>query len=279
MFTRLAIIMMMILMFRCSSAILSPASRSKVAMPFRSWTCHGSSQNNLCDHLMAAGIIQSDIVKSIMTDTDRSHYMRTGWNERIDVPNAYVDAPFPIGLGQTISAPHMHAIVLEAMRPQLEGISMNVLDVGCGSGYLTACLGRWGRTKQPNGTVFGIDIHTSLVERTRSNIQADDETLFDTIQLQVANGWNGIPSEAPFDAIHVGAAAEELPIQLAMQLKHSGALIVPIGPEHGRQALYKIVRENVSEEFDLEDFAITKLLDVRYVPLVRGTTGGMNMAP
>lgn len=270
-------------MIRSSLAILGarPPVTTTPRMPFRSWTCHGTSQAELCDNLQSAGIIQNDsIVKSLMVETDRKHYMRNTFNE--NGPSAYVDAPFSIGLGQTISAPHMHARVLEDIRPHLDQHdTIKLLDVGCGSGYLTACLGRWCRTKGNHSRVFGIDIHTSLVDRTRWNIHSDDASLLDDqyVSLRVANGWNGMPSEAPFNAIHVGAAAEELPRNLAMQLCESGVLVIPIGHENARQSLYKIVRERLSNEFCLDDFRITKLLDVRYVPLVRGTTGRMNLAP
>lgn len=161
---------------------------------------------------------------------------------------------------------------------------MRLLDVGCGSGYLTACLGRWCRDSHyigRTGRVFGIDIRTALVDRTRRNIKSDDASLMlydldnddntasPIVQLETANGWNGHPAEAPFDGIHVGAAAATFPKLLAMQLKLGGVMIVPIGPDGGTQGLYKVIRERLADQFHLEDFCITKLLDVRYVPLVQ----------
>jgi protein-L-isoaspartate(D-aspartate) O-methyltransferase len=273
-------------------------------MPFRSWTCHGRHQRELCQNLRSAGIIRSEAVYQVMKDTDRKLYMSSvqevpssAWHQQHDCPVYYVDAPYAIGMGQTISAPHMHAHVLEDMLPHLVKSSsssssssddtsrnMRLLDVGCGSGYLTACFGRWchdakymGRT----GRVFGIDIHSTLVDRTQRNIKSDDASLlfYDAddedhvvspiVRLETTNGWNGLPSEAPFDGIHVGAAAASFPKVLAMQLKLGGVMIVPIGPDGGTQSLYKVVRERLADHFHLEDFFITKLLDVRYVPLVQ----------
>jgi protein-L-isoaspartate(D-aspartate) O-methyltransferase len=182
----------------------------------------------------------------------------------------------------------MHAHALEELLPYLQQpststatASVKILDVGCGSGYLTACLGRLVHaTKNKEsilgrpGQVFGVDIYPELVERTRGNILSspvDCELLESkTIQLQVANGWEGLPEEAPFDAIHVGAAAESLPRALAQQLKVGGVLIVPIGPYGGAQKLYKIERvQQASNEFDESDYRVKALLGVQYVPLVK----------
>ena len=230
-----------------------------------------------------------------MQQVDRTNY----------IPNdPYIDAPQTIGLGQTISAPHMHAYVLEEIYPYLTQNAkkttpspedpISVLDVGCGSGYLTATLGRWLQSKKPttlvpagsgksilfpNGTplhskVFGIDVHPPLVELTKTNISKQDKDLLDSglVTLALKDGWKGWPAHAPFDAIHVGAAAESLPEDLAIQLKVGGVLIIPIGPDGGEQKLYKIERISDtgygSGRYADEDFRISVLLGVRYVPLV-----------
>ena len=101
------------------------------------------------------------------------------------------------------------------------------------------------------------------------------------------DGWKGLPEHAPFDAIHVGAAATSLPKILANQLKVGGVLIIPIGPQEQHQVLYKIkrVKEAANDEsrcnnndnyytseepFRRDDFEVRPLLGVRYVPLVKG---------
>ena len=185
----------------------------------------------------------------------------------------------------------MHAHVLEEMIPYLlpkttndHATPVKILDVGCGSGYLTACLGRLVHSQQSSssilgrpGKVFGVDIYPELVARSKRNIQSSpiDKELLEsgTIQLSVGNGWQGLSDEAPFDAIHVGAAAEELPKALAVQLKVGGVLIVPIGPQGQAQILYKVerVKQQDTEQFafDSTDYQIKQLLGVQYVPLVR----------
>ena len=146
-------------------------------------------------------------------------------------------------------------------------------------GYLTACMGRWVHPKnsqeQPmlgkTGTVYAMDIHKKLVDNTRNNIMKADADLLEsnTVQLQVGDGWKGWPEAAPFDAIHVGAAADGFPAALAGQLKLGGTLVVPIGPEYGVQYFYNVkrVKETCNPK---EDYKMTKLMGVRYVPLVHG---------
>lgn len=242
----------------------------------RAWTCHGRNQRDLVDRLMQAGIVQTPAVKRVLEVVDRANFIPK---------NPYMDAPQGIGLGQTISAPHMHAHVLEEIYPYLVGKEdLKVLDVGCGSGYLTAAMGRWIQNPPSSsydstlgshvtGKVFGVDVHQGLVELSKNNMQKADADLLDTgvVTLQLGDGWKGLASEAPFDAIHVGAAADGMPFELVAQLKVGGVMIIPIGPQSQIQNLYKIERISSNDPigFDANDYRITSLLGVRYVPLVR----------
>ncbi|GKY93667.1 hypothetical protein MPSEU_000334100 [Mayamaea pseudoterrestris] len=278
------------------------------------WHCHGRNQRELVQNLMEANIIRHSQVAQIMSMVDRKYYLpklsSLFGGDASAALYPYVDAPQSIGHGQTISAPHMHAHVLEEIVPHLLPVTddedspaasnddessmlqpVKILDVGCGSGYLTACFGRLVHTSPPltpnsilgrPGKVFGVDIYPELVARSKQNIQSGpDKELLEagTIQLMIANGWKGLPNEAPFDAIHVGAAAEELPTALAMQLKVGGVLIVPVGPQGEAQVLYKVervkqqheydAREEPDGAFDPSDYRIKQLLGVQYVPLVK----------
>jgi protein-L-isoaspartate(D-aspartate) O-methyltransferase len=241
----------------------------------------------MVSRLKQAGIIQSDAVAAVMEAVDRRHYVP-------DETVAYQDTPLSIGLGQTISAPHMHAHVLQEIYPYVQNKpNVKFLDVGCGSGYLTACFARWiqpkpttitpgGKTTTTttttttsflgatSGRVYGIDIHKHLVDMTKINMQKADGDLLDITVLSTTNGWHGLPDAAPFDAIHVGAAAAEFPQELATQLKKDGVLIVPVGPQYAAQSLIKVQRidDRHGNQFDASEYKFTELLGVRYVPLV-----------
>jgi protein-L-isoaspartate(D-aspartate) O-methyltransferase len=283
--------------------VLTKQTHTSTAAIMKEWNCHGSSQKELVQHLVAAGIITSPEVQRTLTAVDRQYYIP--WNPYRDTPQP-LDAPDHHGeTGQTISAPHMHAHALEAILPHVQHRMrynyhhyddqppIRILDVGCGSGYLTTAFARWfqlpggapGILNYP-GQVYGMDVVQALVDRTLKNIQRADGDLLKgttttasepTIQLRVGNGWQGWKEHAPFDVIHVGAAAADFPYELASQLAYPhGVMVVPIGPRDGSQHLYKIVRyQNTAKGAAAAntmhlaaDYHITPLLGVRYVPLV-----------
>lgn len=147
-----------------------------------------------------AGIVKSPINIESLLKVDRKNYVHTP-------ESAYDDAPQPIGYSATISAPHMHAHVLEDLLPPLLQASkdspekpLSILDVGCGSGYLTAVFGRMveKERKSPklnSGKVYGIDVIPQLVELSKNNIMKEDGDLFksNTVQVMVRDGWKGYP--------------------------------------------------------------------------------------
>jgi len=233
----------------------------------RAWTCHGRNQKELVDKLKQASIILSDRVASVMESVDRQYFCPS---------TPYHDSPQSIGLGQTISAPHMHAHALEEISKSLQessSLSLEILDVGVGSGYLAACLGQLVHPPNPilgkTGKVYGIDVWPKLIEKSKKNIDDFNPSLLrdGTVQISLGDGWKGMEGHQ-FDAIHVGAAASQLPQILMMQLKVGGVMLIPVGPEGGVQILYRIQKCQDNIVFEEQNFAIKELLEVRYVPLI-----------
>ncbi|GFR81356.1 protein-L-isoaspartate O-methyltransferase [Elysia marginata] len=179
------------------------------------WRSSGNSNSNLVDNLASNGIIKSERVISAMKKIDRGHFCKS---------NPYADSPQSIGFAVTISAPHMHAHALELLSDHLvEG--SKALDVGSGSGYLTACMAMM---VGKSGKAIGIDHIPELVEESRVNINKDIVTraMLETerLMLVVGDGRQGFAPEAPFDAIHVGAAAPTLPEAVSSSLIQSVSL-------------------------------------------------------
>lgn len=164
---------------------------------------------------------------------------------------AYHDAALPIGFGQTISRPSVHAVYLELA--ELEG-SERVLEVGTGSGFQTALLARLA------GEVYSVERIRELADPARERLEA----LGVEAWIRVGDGRRGWPEAAPFDVILVAAAVPDIPRRLCRQLAVGGRLLVPIGNPRG-QTLVRVRRRGegwMAEEVDA----------ARFVPLA-GETG------
>jgi protein-L-isoaspartate(D-aspartate) O-methyltransferase len=187
---------------------------------------------------------------------------------------AYDDRPLPIGHGQTISAPHVHALALEVARetlarettsPLRPTVDAWILDVGSGSGYLTGAFAALLKEMNIKGHVVGIERCKPLADQSKENLaNAGCAALLRSgaISIHCRSAFS-YTSDHLFDFIHVGAAANELPQNLVGLLRDGGRLLLPIGPndEGGVQEMSLVTKQGSSVE-------IKGLLQVRYVPLV-----------
>ncbi len=164
---------------------------------------------------------------------------------------AYSDYPLPIGYGQTISAPHMVAIMCELL-DLLPG--QKVLEVGGGSGYHAAVVAE---LVGKNGKVIMIERIPELAERARRTLKALG---YDNVKVVVGDGSEGYAEEMPYDRIYVTAAAPAIPKPLVEQLKPGGKMVIPVGD--AIQELY-VVEKGWSGEIKKKRWG-----GVRFVPLV-----------
>lgn len=146
--------------------------------------------------------------------------------------NAYVDHPLSIGWGQTISAPHMVAIMCDLLDIQ-DG--MKILEIGAGSGYHAAVMA----VLAGSGHVYAVETIKELVKFARNNLKKAGITNVTIIQ---ADGSLGLPEYAPYDRISVACAAPEILKSLTDQLKIQGRLIIPVG--RWFQQLYLVTKIN-----------------------------------
>lgn len=179
-------------------------------------------RRRLVERLRAAGLEDLAILHAF-DEVPRHHFVPDALH-----PRAYDDIALPIGHGQTISRPGVHALHL-TLAELREG--ERVLEVGTGSGFQTGLLVTLGVR------VFSVERIPALAERATARLEA----LGLEAELRVGDGSEGWPERAPFDAILVGAAASEVPRALEAQLAPGGRLIVPVG-QGSDQRLLRIRR-------------------------------------
>jgi protein-L-isoaspartate(D-aspartate) O-methyltransferase len=192
--------------------------------------------------LRSRGIADARVLEAMLR-VPRHEFVPESYREQ-----AYEDHPLPIGEGQTISQPYVVAAMLATL--QLNP-SDKVLEVGTGSGYVTALLAELA------GEVHSIERHTLLAENAH-NLLA--RLGYKNVNPITGDGSLGLPDAAPFDAIIVSAAAADVPHALLDQLGEGGRMIIPVGNAESQQLLFirKINGQAVSSAREA----------VRFVPLI-----------
>ena len=133
---------------------------------------------------------------------------------------AYVDTPLEIGNGQTISAPHMVAIMCEALDIKK---GQSILEIGAGSGYHAAIVSKIVGEK---GHIYTVERFPALAERAKKNLE---NAGIKNVTVETGDGSEGLPQHAPYERIYVTCAAPEIPKPLVEQLKDLGKMLVPVG--------------------------------------------------
>jgi protein-L-isoaspartate(D-aspartate) O-methyltransferase len=199
-------------------------------------------RRRLIETLQNNGISDLAVLRAI-DEVPRHLFVPSGVRHR-----AYEDSALPIGNGQTISQPSVHARYLQELR--LTGRE-RVLEIGTGSAYQTALLGKL--VEQ----VFSIERVGALMDRSREVLQ---RLSVRNVSLLLGDGTLGWSSYAPYDAILVSAAAPQVPQPLAEQLGEGGRLLIPLG---GRDEQVLAVLTKRGAELERRDIG-----PVRFVPLM-----------
>ena len=174
-------------------------------------SARGPTQQDLVEAVAAVGVRDRRLLGT-MREIPRTDFVPPGMARR-----AYVDAPVPIPHDQVTTQPSLVAKMVEAL--ELEG-GENVLEVGTGYGYQTAILARLG------GFVWSIERWADLAEAAKRNLERHG---IENVQVVVADGSEGLPEHAPFDAVLVSAAFPRVPEPLVEQLTVGGSLVQPLG--------------------------------------------------
>lgn len=194
--------------------------------------------------LLARGIHDVRVIAA-MRAVPREEFVRPA-----DRAEAHSDGPLEIGEGQTISQPYIVAAMLAALELRETD---RVLEVGAGSGYAAAVVGRCARE------VWAIERHASLEAEARARME---RLGYANVHVVHGDGTRGLPAHAPYDAILVSAGGPEIPSALMDQLADGGRMVIPVGSAHD-QTLVRVRREGTHlHEEPLEP--------VRFVPLVAG---------
>lgn len=163
---------------------------------------------------------------------------------------AYDDGPLPIEAEQTISQPYIVAAMIDAAEVSPGD---RVLEIGAGSGYAAAVMSRIA------AEVIAVERHQELAKLARARLARFG---YDNVRIVEGDGSEGLPDEAPFEAILCAASGSHVPRALLAQLSAGGILVMPVGAPNAVQNLVKVTRRGEAA-FEQQDLG-----PVRFVPLI-----------
>lgn len=220
---------------------LKAKDRAGAALPPAGDVFKARRENMVARQIEARGVNDPGVLNA-MREVPRHEFMPENLRKA-----AYADGPAPIGRGQTISQPFIVAYMTQAL-----GLKPGdkVLEIGTGSGYQAAVLSRL------TSNVFSVEIVCELERAARRRL---DRLGYSSVRTQCADGYNGWPQEAPFDAIMLTAAPEHVPQPLLDQLKVGGRLVMPVGAVFSQELiLVRKTKTGLEKE---------TLLPVAFVPM------------
>ena len=206
---------------------------------------HKGLRQQLVEQLRAKGII-NEAVLSAINEVPRHIFLDSSFVEL-----AYQDKAFPIGSGQTISQPHTVAFQTQLLQVEK---SMKVLEIGTGSGYQACVLAAMG------AKVFTIERQRNLYFKTKDIL----EQLPFRVKTFLGDGFEGLPSYAPFDRVIITAGAPSLPEVLLQQMKVGGIMVIPLDQVDGEGQTMLRVTKTEDGTLKKESFG-----DFQFVPMLK----------
>lgn len=205
-------------------------------------------RKQLVDNIRQKGITDENVLAAI-NNIPRHYFLDTAF-EGI----AYEDRAFPIGEGQTISQPYTVAYQTQLLeiRP-----FEKVLEIGTGSAYQSCVLG------EMKANVYTIERQKKLFEQIR---QFPFKSRYPTLRFFYGDGYEGLPTFAPFDKVLVTAAAPRIPEKLLQQMKIGGKMVIPVGGQEVQRMLR--ITKKAEDDFEEEVFD-----NFSFVPMLTGKNG------
>ncbi len=222
------------------------------------------TSENLINGLIKDGYLKSADIIEAFRAIDRHYFVSEGYHGQ-----AHINAPLPIGFGQTISQPLTVAFMLELLQPKK---GEKILDIGCGSGWTSALLAHIvskapantnsekdnGGNSGQSGKIIAIERIAELKKKAEQNIEHYKFVSSGAVQVILGDGSKGYQSEAPFDKIIAGAAAEgDIPEAWKKQLKIGGRIVAPVGNSIA-----------VIDKISQDDYRRREYFGFSFVPLV-----------
>lgn len=212
-----------------------------------SWR-HKGIRSKLVETLREKGISDEQVLRAI-GEVPRHFFMDTAFDDI-----AYQDRAFPIGEGQTISQPY--TVAYQSQLLEIRPFD-KVLEIGTGSGYQSCILAAMG------ARVFTIERQKKLYDAFRDFLP---KSAYPSMKIFYGDGYQGLPTYAPFDKIIVTAAAPYIPEKLLQQLKVGGFMVVPVGGKEG-QRMFRVVKSS-EQDFEREVYD-----NFSFVPMLEGKKG------